>query len=171
MKLDWRKTFLIGFGFLGISIIWQLYNLFVPIFLQAGSPAFDAQNGQETYTVAAGDTWAAIAEQHAVNLDDLLRINNAQPDTPPEADQKVTIVPYRGFGLGAGVAGFIMTLDNIAALFILPLIGVWSDRTRTRIGRRYPYILAAAPVAAVAFALIPVAGSMIDASTNGSIEQ
>jgi MFS family permease len=171
MKLDWRKTFLIGFGFLGISIIWQLYNLFVPIFLQAGSPAFDAQNGLETYTVAAGDTWAAIAEQHAVSLDDLLRINNAQPDTPLEADQKVTIVPYRGFGLGAGAAGFIMTLDNIAALFILPLIGVWSDRTRTRIGRRYPYILAAAPVAAVAFALIPVAGGLIDPSANGSIEQ
>lgn len=171
MKLDWRKTFLIGFGFLGISIIWQLYNLFVPIFLQAGSPAFDAQNGLETYTVAAGDTWAAIAEQHAVSLDELLRINNARLETPLEADQKVTIVPYRGFGLGAGAAGFIMTLDNIAALFILPLIGVWSDRTRTRIGRRYPYILAAAPVAAVAFALIPVAGGLIDPSANGSIEQ
>ena len=25
MKLDWRKTFLIGFGFFGISVIWQLY--------------------------------------------------------------------------------------------------------------------------------------------------
>ncbi len=171
MKLDWRKTFLIGFGFLGISIIWQLYNLFVPIFLQAGSPAFDAQNGRETYTVVAGDTWADIAEQHSLSVDNLLAINNAQADTPLTEGQKVTITPYKGFGLGAGAAGFIMTLDNIAALFILPVIGVWSDRTRTRIGRRYPYILAAAPVAAVAFALIPVAGNLIDASTNGSVAE
>lgn len=171
MKLDWRKTFLIGFGFLGISIIWQLYNLFVPIFLQAGNPAFDAQNGRETYTIQAGDTWAAIAEQHNLSVDELLAINNATPDAALTEGETVTITPYKGFGLGAGAAGFIMTLDNIAALFILPLIGVWSDRTRTRVGRRYPYIIAAAPIAAVAFALIPVAGNLIDASTNGSVAQ
>lgn len=35
MKLNWKKTFLIGFGFMGIMVIWQLYNAFVPLFLQA----------------------------------------------------------------------------------------------------------------------------------------
>ncbi|HEX2906509.1 MAG TPA: MFS transporter [Phototrophicaceae bacterium] len=171
MKLDWRKTFFIGFGFLGISIIWQLYNLFVPIFLQAGNPAFDAQNGQETYVVQAGDTWAAIAEQYNLSVDELLQINNAAADEPLPEGEKVTITPYKGFGLGASAAGLIMTLDNIAALFILPVIGVWSDRTRTRIGRRYPYIITAAPIAAIAFALIPVAGNLIDASSNGDFAQ
>ena len=34
MKLDWKKTFLIGFGFLGTMVIWQLYNAFVPIFFR-----------------------------------------------------------------------------------------------------------------------------------------
>lgn len=171
MKLDWRKTFLIGFGFLGISIIWQLYNLFVPIFLQAGNPAFDAQNGRVTHTIEADDTWLTIAEKNNLTIQELLSINNATPDAPLNEGEKVTITPYKGFGLGAGPAGFIMTLDNIAALFILPMIGLWSDRTRTRIGRRYPYIITAAPIAAIAFALIPVAGNLIDASNNGDLQQ
>jgi hypothetical protein len=34
-KLDHRGTFLIGFGFFGISVMWALYNTHVPIFLQA----------------------------------------------------------------------------------------------------------------------------------------
>lgn len=123
MKLDWRKTFFIGFGFLGISLMWQVYNLFVPLFLQAGNPEFEAQS-------ATG---------------------------------------ILGFGLSASIAGAIMTLDNVAALFLLPLVGIWSDRTRTRVGRRYPFILTAAPVAAIAFVLIPVAAKMINPAANGSV--
>jgi MFS family permease len=53
--------------------------------------------------------------------------------------------------------GFFMTLDNIAALFIQPAVGAWSDRLRTRIGRRLPFILVGAPIAAVAFGIIPLA--------------
>lgn len=49
-----------------------------------------------------------------------------------------------------------MTLDNIVALFIQPPVGAWSDRLRTRIGRRMPFILIGAPLSALAFALIPV---------------
>ena len=36
-KLNYGKTFLIGFGFFGISVMWTLYNTYVPIFLQAGN--------------------------------------------------------------------------------------------------------------------------------------
>jgi MFS family permease len=53
--------------------------------------------------------------------------------------------------------GFFMTLDNIAALLIQPPVGAWSDRLRTPIGRRMPFILIGAPVAALAFGLIPLA--------------
>ncbi|HJZ49476.1 MAG TPA: MFS transporter, partial [Roseiflexaceae bacterium] len=60
-----------------------------------------------------------------------------------------------GFGLGAALAGFIMTLDNLAALLILPLIGALSDATTSRLGKRKPYILAGAPIAALAFAIMP----------------
>ncbi|MDR3645394.1 MAG: SLC45 family MFS transporter [Clostridia bacterium] len=35
MKLDYKKTFLLGFGFLAIELIWSLFNSFVPIFLKA----------------------------------------------------------------------------------------------------------------------------------------
>jgi len=59
--------------------------------------------------------------------------------------------------------------DNLAAIFILPMIGIWSDRIRTRFGRRYPFILTAAPLAALAFILLPLAVGMIKPEYNGSI--
>jgi Na+/melibiose symporter-like transporter len=49
-----------------------------------------------------------------------------------------------------------MTLDNIIGIFIQPYIGHLSDHTRTRLGRRLPYILVGTPVAAVFFAAIPI---------------
>lgn len=43
MKFSYGKTFLLGFGFLGISIIWPIFNQFIPVFLQAGNPEFEQQ--------------------------------------------------------------------------------------------------------------------------------
>ena len=37
-----------------------------------------------------------------------------------------------------GVVGAVMTLDNAFAVLLIPLVSVWSDRTRTPIGRRMP---------------------------------
>ena len=90
------KTLLLGFGFFGVSVIWSVYNAYVPIFLA-----------------------------HKFNLQPVL-------------------------------IGFFMTLDNIAALLIQPPIGAWSDRLRTPIGRRMPFILVGAPLGALAFGLIPI---------------
>ena len=61
------------------------------------------------------------------------------------------------FGLQPALIGFFMTLDNIAALLIQPPVGAWSDRLRTPIGRRMPFILIGAPVGAIVFGLIPLA--------------
>jgi Na+/melibiose symporter-like transporter len=61
------------------------------------------------------------------------------------------------FNLAPIFIGFFMTLDNIAALFIQPPVGAWSDRLRTPIGRRMPFILIGAPLGALAFGLIPLA--------------
>ncbi len=97
MKLNYGKTFLLGFGFFGVSVIWMVYNTFVPLFLA------------------------------------------------------------NRFQLSPGWIGFFMTLDNIAALFIQPAVGAWSDRLRTPIGRRMPFILIGAPIGAIAFGLIPLA--------------
>lgn len=52
--------------------------------------------------------------------------------------------------------GFIMSWDNIANLFILPIFGALSDNTRTVIGRRMPYILVSMPLAGVLYALLPL---------------
>jgi MFS family permease len=97
MRLNYGKTFLLGFGFFGVSVIWGVYNAFVPVFLQ------------------------------------------------------------ERFHLAPAVIGLFMTLDNIAALFIQPPVGAWSDRLRTPIGRRMPFILVGAPLGALAFGIIPVA--------------
>jgi len=97
MKFNYGKIFLLGFGFFGVSVIWGVYNAFVPIFL---------------------------AER---------------------------------FHLAPALVGFFMTLDNIAALLIQPPVGAWSDRLRTPIGRRMPFVLIGAPLAALAFGIIPVA--------------
>ena len=96
-RLNYGRTFLLGFGFFGVSVIWGVYNAFVPIFLS------------------------------------------------------------EKFHLSPVLVGFFMTLDNIAALFIQPFSSSWSDRIRTPLGRRIPFILIGAPISALAFGLIPVA--------------
>ncbi len=108
MNFSYRRLLLLGFGFMGTTILWGIYNAYVPIFLQAGRAGF---------------------------------ANSAGVD---------------GFGMSATSTGFIMTLDNIAALFILPFIGAWSDRIRTRLGRRKPFIAVGAPLAFIGFAGIPL---------------
>ncbi|MBQ2863939.1 MAG: MFS transporter [Clostridia bacterium] len=51
--------------------------------------------------------------------------------------------------------GIIMALDNILALFMLPLFGTISDRTNTKIGKRMPYIIVGTVFALIAFPFIP----------------
>lgn len=64
------------------------------------------------------------------------------------------------FDLDPRWIGFFMTLDNIAALLIQPPVGAWSDRLRTKIGRRMPFILIGAPVGAIVFGIIPMAAAL-----------
>jgi len=92
--MNWRHTFTVGFGFLGISIIWPLFNSFVPPFLE-------------------------------------------------------------DLGLSATVIGFIMVWDNIINMFLQPWVGAASDRTRSRFGRRKPWLMLGAPLAAGFFILVP----------------
>lgn len=61
------------------------------------------------------------------------------------------------FALGETLTGAIMAIDNVLALFLLPLFGALSDRTKTRIGKRMPFILCGSFVSIVALLLIPVA--------------
>ncbi len=64
-------------------------------------------------------------------------------------------------GLMDPLVGGIMTLDNVLQLCLIPLIAIWSDRTRTRIGRRMPFIIVMLPISAVLFSLFPRANSLL----------
>jgi MFS family permease len=61
----------------------------------------------------------------------------------------------REYTSSAALIGLIMGMDNILGIFIQPWIGHLSDRTRTRWGRRTPFIVVGVPIAALLFALIP----------------
>ncbi|MBC7123530.1 MAG: MFS transporter, partial [Pseudothermotoga sp.] len=61
----------------------------------------------------------------------------------------------KSFGLSSFVVGVYMTIDNIFALLLSPYVGALSDQTKTKLGKRKPYILIGAPLAAMFFLLIP----------------
>lgn len=53
--------------------------------------------------------------------------------------------------------GAAMGIDNVLALCLVPVVGVLSDATHTRLGRRVPFLLVALPLTAIALATIPYA--------------
>jgi MFS family permease len=119
-KFPYSRTLIIGFGFLGISVVWPIFNSFIPIFLQAGNPEFERQ---------------------------LL-----------EAGREIPAVV--GFGLGPALAFFVMTWDNLINVFVQPWAGARSDQTWNRFGRRKPWIMIGAPIAAIALVMIPLANTV-----------
>ena len=74
-------------------------------------------------------------------------------------DNTIPLILTNKFGLSQTWSGVIMAFDNILALFMLPLFGAISDRHKSRLGKRTPFILAGTLVAAVAF----VSLSFVDA--------
>jgi MFS family permease len=54
------------------------------------------------------------------------------------------------------LVGVIMATDNVLALGMLPLFGYFSDKTRTKIGKRMPYIIGGTIASVVVLPLIPV---------------
>lgn len=55
--------------------------------------------------------------------------------------------------------GYFWILPPLMGLLIQPIVGVYSDRTWTRFGRRIPYLFVGALVAVIVMALLPNAGS------------
>ena len=91
MKLNYKRTILVGFAFFLISAFWQAYDTIIPLMLT------------------------------------------------------------NRFGLDQTWSGVIMSLDNILALFMLPLFGALSDKKDTRFGKRTPFIVIGAVAAIVCF--------------------
>ena len=116
LRLNYRRTALIGFAFFGILLLWQVYDSWCPTFL---TDIF----ARNIYEMTSAELKAS----------DPGKILNVQ-----------------------WIVGIIMACDNLAALILLPIFGSLSDKTKTPIGKRMPYILIGTFVSAIAFPFIPL---------------
>ena len=108
MKLNYKRTILVGFAFFLISAFWQAYDATIPVIL--------------TNKFGMSQTWS----------------------------------------------GVIMALDNILAVFMLPLFGALSDKcVGNRFGKRTPFITIGTIIAAIALLGI----SFIDAAQLQNISE
>ena len=138
-----KRTMWIGLAFFGILLVWQLYNSYCAPML--------------SFMFARHDYAAAVAAGEAegyVTMKDLL------------AHGKITEADYLKIQWKVGI---IMALDNIAALFIMPLFGGLSDKTRTKLGKRMPYIIVGSIVTSIALPFIPLFFSKAMAGSDAAL--
>ena len=72
-------------------------------------------------------------------------------------DSIIPLILQNTFGLGETVTGVLMAMDNVLALFLLPVFGTLSDKVDTPLGKRTPFILAGTVLAVIFMLLLPVA--------------
>ena len=68
---------------------------------------------------------------------------------------------YRAFIESRALIGLLMGTDNLIGLLLIPVVGAWSDRVNSPLGRRLPFVLVALPVAALTFLAIPFASAVL----------
>lgn len=92
-------------------------------------------------------------------------------------DNVISKMLINSFGLNQTWSGVVMALDNILALFMLPLFGALSDKTKTKYGKRTPYIFFGVIISAIFLVGVSVFDNMqnnklddIDASYVVKIE-
>ncbi|WP_432826228.1 MFS transporter [Dactylosporangium sp. CA-092794] len=78
----------------------------------------------------------------------------AQESTWNFYDNQVPVL-LRQHVTSAALVGALMGMDNLLGIFVQPWIGNRSDNTRTRWGRRMPYLAVGMPLAALLFLLLP----------------
>ena len=71
-------------------------------------------------------------------------------------DNVIPLILTNKFGMNQTWSGVIMALDNLFALFLLPLFGALSDKTNTMFGRRTPYIFIGTICAVLVFIFLPL---------------
>lgn len=75
-----------------------------------------------------------------------------------------TIVPLiltNKYQMEQGWSGVIMSLDNVFAVFLLPVFGNLSDKVRTKLGKRTPFILGGTILACVFFILMGYSATLV----------
>ncbi len=66
-------------------------------------------------------------------------------------DAIIPLILTNHFGLPQTVSGTIMSIDNVLAVFLLPLFGALSDKVNTNYGRRKPFIFFGTIAAVISF--------------------
>lgn len=74
-------------------------------------------------------------------------------------DNVVPLILKNTFNLGDTNIGMIMALDNIVALFLLPMFGVLSDKTNTKLGKRMPFIIVGTCLSSLMMIIMPIANN------------
>lgn len=72
-------------------------------------------------------------------------------------DNIIPLILKNTFGFRESVTGGIMAIDNVLAIFLLPMFGTLSDKTHTKLGKRLPYIILGTIVASTMMILLPIA--------------
>ena len=96
-------------------------------------------------------------------------------------DAIVPLILTNHFGLPQTASGAVMSIDNILAVFMLPIFGALSDKVNTKMGKRTPFILCGTVIAVVSFVALTlidnyqlakvVAAGIPDLSLAGATEE
>ncbi len=77
-------------------------------------------------------------------------------------DSIIPLILKHTFQIGDALAGGIMAIDNVLALFMLPLFGAVSDKIESKIGKRMPFIIGGTIVAILSMMLLPLADRLVN---------
>lgn len=71
-------------------------------------------------------------------------------------DNIIPLILQNTYHLGETMTGAVMALDNVLAIFLLPVFGMLSDKVHTKLGRRMPFIVAGTILAVILMMLLPM---------------
>ncbi len=132
-KLHVGHTILTGFAFLSTSIAWAIYDPYITKILNR---LLTESVWITNLSKSLNDAFPFLAE-----------FSKTQGNEVTAAGGGITLVPL--------FIGIIMTFDNIFGVIFQPTFGKLSDRCRSKLGKRRPFIVFGAPISAALFALIP----------------
>ena len=75
-------------------------------------------------------------------------------------DNVIPLLLVNKFNLNQTWSGVVMALDNVFAVFMLPIFGALSDKTNTRYGRRTPFIVIGTILAIIVFIFLPIVNTL-----------
>ena len=75
-------------------------------------------------------------------------------------DKTIPLILTYKFNMNQTLSGLIMAFDNILAVFLLPLFGALSDKTKSKMGKRTIFILIGTILATVSFIFLPLIGNV-----------